>query len=675
MLARIARRILRDNESAPWFLCQQAALLLASVLQPEADLAAGANLEDYKLLHDALLFRKPPDNKVFKMVFAGLIGQQLGASRLRFATWVDEILDDLRADQRTALIHKLGYTRPDLLHAAWRVHRDKRRGWTRTLPSHLHPRSYAPGAWDHLADIGTQRVPLVQIVRRRDNPFRQENALLGLAAALLEIMALPEHAETRKSWGPLNLRVGCDRWENPQQPDTHFFIEIESGAYTQDLRSQPPGWCRDDIQWAYSLGRILRSCIVGDPDFTARGFLVREDFGRYRGLSTSWFKRRLGLLNTPAGLLGEPEPLSPWLSELIMLLLQWPGLRVANALAEDLARADTPKRLLRIVKKRQAIQRDLYAFQSHLPVYALPASREQREGKAELRVAMVQTLLPSSADFDTKNPLYWSADFRARHRSHLAAVCRLVAQHLAAERSARPPERKSDGPSSRGGVDLIVFPELSVHPEDLWLLRSLSDRTKSNLFAGLTFQEGPTGAPVNRALWMLRQVRDGNRDIVMVYQGKRWMTELEKAMGIEGDRLYQVLIELSGPHGLVYRLGGAICYDATDLKLAADLRDKTDGLIIAALNKDIPTFDAMVQALHYHIFQPVIMTNSGQYGGSTAQAPYRERYDKVIAHVHGAGQIAVSVFELHLCDFKSEKPGKNDRALKTWPAGYVGRPD
>ena len=56
----------------------------------------------------------------------------------------------------------------------------------------------------------------------------------------------------------------------------------------------------------------------------------------------------------------------------------------------------------------------------------------------------------------------------------------------------------------------------------------------------------------------------------------------------------------------------------------------------------------MVHALHYHMFQPVVTTNCGQYGGSTAQAPYRERYDKVIAHVHGAGQVAVSVFELNL---------------------------
>lgn len=673
MLARIARRVLENSEATPWFLRQQAALFLASVLQPVPDLSILGGLEHYKVLHDALLFRKPPSNDEARMVFAGLIGQQLGVAPARFASWLDEILDDLSPELRRVLVANVGHMRPDLLHAAWKVHRDKRTGWTRAVPPYLNPKAYTPGTWERLGESKDQRVPLVKVVLRQDNPFRQENALLGLAVTLLETMARSEHTETRLSWSLLDLSVGCDCWKNPQHPDSRFFINVEGTAGAADPRSPPPPWCRESMQWAYSLGRILRSCIVGDPDFTARGFLVREDFGRYRGLSSSWFKRRLGLLNTPEGLLGEPAPLSPWVSELIMHLLQWPGLRIANSFVQGLAAVETPEHLLRIIKERQAHQRGLYAFQSELPVYSLPASRDQREGNPALRVAMVQTLLPRFTDFDTKNPFYWSPAFRARHRAHLASVCRLVAQHLVTERSAKPPKCDGEGQSAHAGVDLIVFPELAVHPDDLWLLRSLSDTTKSNIFAGLTFQQGSSGAPINRALWMLRQVHDGSREIVKVYQGKQWMTKPEKDMGVVGERPHQVLIELAGPHGAVYRLGGAICYDATDLKLAADLRDKTDCFVIAALNKDVPTFDAMVHALHYHMFQPVVMTNCGEYGGSTAQAPYRERYDKVIAHVHGVGQVAVSVFELDLGEFRSARSDNRGKALKGWPAGYLGR--
>ena len=667
-LARQARQVLREDPAAPWYLRQQAALLLAAVLQPDADLRAHDLLADYKLLHDALLFRQPPAAKAAPAVCAGLVGQQLGADRARFATWADDLLDALRpGPKRRGLIAALARMRPDLLRAVWEAHADKRRGWTFKLPLYLKPTSYRAGTWKDWSALGPQPVPLVRVVLRRDNPFRQENAALGLAAALLEAMIASKPNLSWSALGLLDLRVACDRWSDPQHPDASFTITVEAGE--PDPRNQPPAWCLPKMHWAYALGRILRACIVGDPDFTARGHLLREDSAGYRGLSSSWYKRRLGLLNTPDGLLGEPAPLSPWLTGLIMSLLQWPGLRLADGVTTPLAGVGSPRQLLRAVEARRRHQRALFAVQSNLPVYLVPASRGLREQERTLRVATVQTLLPRTGDFDVKDPLHWSPNFRARHRAHLAAVSRLVAQHLRTERTASD---GSDG-QPRYAVDLIVFPELSIHPDDLGLLRSLSDVTKANLFVGLTFQETDDGLIVNRALWLLRQERDGQREIVRVHQAKRHMTKEERDMGITGLSEHQVLIELAGPDGERYRLAGAICYDATDLALAADLRDKSDCLVIAALNKDVPTFDAMVQALHYHMFQPVILANSGQYGGSTVQAPYRERYDKLIAHAHGAGQVAVSVFELDLSAFKSRQRMGKTKALKAWPAGYKGR--
>jgi hypothetical protein len=63
------------------------------------------------------------------------------------------------------------------------------------------------------------------------------------------------------------------------------------------------------------------------------------------------------------------------------------------------------------------------------------------------------------------------------------------------------------------------------------------------------------------------------------------------------------------------------CYDATDLDLVAYLRGKSDIFLVAALNQDVQTFDNMVAALHFHMYQPVVLANSGEFGGSTAQAP------------------------------------------------------
>lgn len=101
--------------------------------------------------------------------------------------------------------------------------------------------------------------------------------------------------------------------------------------------------------------------------------------------------------------------------------------------------------------------------------------------------------------------------------------------------------------------------------------------------------------------------------------------------------------------------------------------------VVVAMNKDVKTFDNMVSALRYHMYQHVLIANSGEFGGSTAQAPYDLEHKRLISHVHGSQQIAVSVFDVDTDDFgpklNAAKPGiveKKDikvRIGKTPPAG------
>ncbi len=48
---------------------------------------------------------------------------------------------------------------------------------------------------------------------------------------------------------------------------------------------------------------------------------------------------------------------------------------------------------------------------------------------------------------------------------------------------------------------------------------------------------------------------------------------------------------------LHYGLTASVCYDATDISLAADLRKQSDVFAIPALNQDVGTFDQMALAL------------------------------------------------------------------------------
>jgi hypothetical protein len=194
------------------------------------------------------------------------------------------------------------------------------------------------------------------------------------------------------------------------------------------------------------------------------------------------------------------------------------------------------------------------------------------------------------------------------------------------------------------------------------------------IFAGLVFQVLKEDL-INTALWLIPYKNGHGRQWITRFQGKQHMTINEKAMGIKSWRPYQLVIELVNTLGSLqpgFRLSGTICYDATDISLAADLKDKSDALIISAMNRDTDTFDSMVGALHYHMFQHVVLVNTGEFGGSAAIAPYKEKFHRQIAHVHGNNQIAISMFDMNLHDFRLQSATSGSgKKIKTKPAGLI----
>ena len=652
-------------EDAPWFVQQQAAMFLASQnfpveIQPR-DLHR-AKMERYRLLHEALRREPLPDSRDFLAI--ALTACRISPNTEDFALWFGECLRRFRRKRADRIARQLGLIQPDLLHAVVRTHPESRQLWAKWTAGLLPPRG-GTTVEKRLHELGAGPFPLARLARHPENPFTQENALLKLAEALLERMA---DWPSMEGIGLQSILVSCKNLGQIQNPSRKLDVSpIQRPAGSFKSWGEIPSWCRPEMFWAFTLGRVLRSAIIGEDDYTSRYYPAREVVGSYNGLRSNWFRRRLGLSILAQGLGEEPVPVSPWLDELILRLLQWPGLEMDGELVAGFRGVRKPTELLPIIRKRKGELRRLYGRASELPIYplrSLCAGTDLRR----FRVAVVQVLLPRDSDFSASSPTFWSPEFRRRHRAHLHAMCHLVDQHL------RAVESSHDSQSQQTLLDLVVFPELAVHPDDLQALVRLSDRTRGAIFAGLTFSEHPfLRKPINRAVWILRRQSRSGRQIVPLYQGKSHMTSWEEKAGVAGHRPYQLLIEFRGSSGRISRLTGAICYDATDLKLAADLRDISDGFVIAALNKDVNTFDTMAEALQYHLYQPVVLANAGQYGGSNALAPYKEPYERLIAHVHGKDQAAVCLFELDLLAFKAKKPASKPKERKLPPAGYEGR--
>lgn len=671
-LRLIARRVLSDRPDSPWFLCQQAYLYLASIgdtsmCEPSE---ISEELKRYVALHRAAQFKRVQNEELRFFLPLAIVMQAMQPNPQRFCTWLSQGLRSTTDSMiRRYIVQILTMTRPDLLIAA--LNGQRASNWRMFVPSALIHASKRPRSTrKRPARLEGPRL-LLNVTSETNNLFNQENALLMLADALLNYPEIEKHLANGANSGHVNMH--CNDWSKlsqlPTQPNFLHVISIETENEPHPLYACPP-WVAPHKAWLYGLGRILRSALTGEFDFTSSHYLVTEDVGPYSGLRTTGFKRRFSLVNSGRALLDEPGPISPWLSSLLSTLLQWPGIEHRDNAVSAAGNVRNATELRAIIQNRIAEQRKLFGHRSKTPIYIIPVNNHEPPANRALRVAIVQPMRPRRGEFSTSNPTYWTSRALAEHRRHLAEICNLARQTINTRASAKPGSAEADAPV----VDIILFPELAVHWKDVDLLKRLSDAVGATIFTGLTFlHSNKAGGVVNQGLWLIRtQSQKSGRSFQYVLQGKQHPIPDEIKLGVIGYRPYINLVEFPVGTDSPTRIAAAICYDATDLDLAADLRNTSDMFLVAALNQDVKTFDNMVAALHFHMYQPVVLANSGEFGGSTAQVPLR-KHEQLIAHVHGNEQIAVSVFEIDPSPFKSTSVPILPKMLKTPPAGYSGR--
>ena len=299
------------------------------------------------------------------------------------------------------------------------------------------------------------------------------------------------------------------------------------------------------------------------------------------------------------------------------------------------------------------------------------------DGLRKLRGCVVQTTYPRQRDFDDDLTLN-SPPSRSRHRDHLTNALALVRQGLRVRQ-----QRDQD----LSALDLLVLPELSVHPTDVHrYLVPFAQAFKTIILAGVVFEELPPEAErlVNTAVWVIPEYHSTNGSNVRIRrQGKYHLTAQERGRRhhgrpLEGYRSCQWIIECPSSVDLKevkpLRLSASVCYDATDLGITADLRDRSDVYIVPALNKDVQTFDNLAIALSFQMYQLVVIANNGRYGGSSAYWPIGEAHERRIMHLHGQGQPTLGFFEIpDVAEYRrgrvEQPPARSE--WKTSPAGYA----
>ncbi len=419
----------------------------------------------------------------------------------------------------------------------------------------------------------------------------------------------------------------------------------------------PPSWCSPEEKWRFQLGYLLRYILTARSDFTRLVIPTpwKEGSATYRVPESHWFQRRYGLYSGYSAFGDDWLPITDWTEQLLISLLAWPGCLSPGMPEVRLGLRET----LRLIELRfEEFAADQGPSTSVLMLRRRTSRPDKSTDIRPLRVCVVQTILPEPDDFlkpsgktqaELVDALKFSdGAFRRKHRNHLSATLAAIERML----DLRETHKGQDG-----RLDWLILPELSVHPDDVKThLEPFARAHKTMILAGLTHEELFVGQPlVNSALWVIPEWNATHGlQVVTLRQGKGHLSPEEEkynAVGpvLQGFRPGQLLVGYdwsNQPEDSPLWLTASICYDATDLLLASELRNRSDVFAIPALNRDVKTYDQMALALHYHMFQLVIVANNGTYGGSNAYMPYREDFQRQVFHLHGQPQATMAFLEI-----------------------------
>jgi hypothetical protein len=498
-------------------------------------------------------------------------------------------------------------------------------------------------------NTSTQMQSLAEWAARVSNPFWQEDNLLHLALGLLK--------ESRKR-SPRILTPWQVYCKVSDLKALNFgklaprSVRIRKGTPKGIHVFSIPEWCESgEDKRRFQLGMLLRFALRGSVDFySSIPKQLRRKLPRYRLPVSHWEKQRYATFQGRSAF-GPPWiPISSWVENFLFDLLRWPGSGLSSRV-RDLSEWAS------LLEGRVATLEKLHGPAAQLCFLEQTASWPKappKEWSRPLRLGIVQSVIPNMEDYERHKSdpeLHADPTFRAKQRRHLASVMEAVDQMLKL-RDTHQPQLRFDGCA----VDLLIFPELAIHPLDIDTLILPFVRThKCMALFGQVYHRASSspGAPlINSCLWMIPEwTTTAGFQIKLVEQGKAHLTTPETLFTPPPSsfRPAQWIIEYQWHSSSAYRplkLSASICYDATDLALASDLKSRNDVYIVCALNQDVGTFDRMSEGLHYHMYQGVIVVNNGQFGGSSFYMPFGESFHRQVFHLHGQPQASIAFAEI-----------------------------
>lgn len=605
--------------SIPWYLKQQALLYLATHNPQKAPISLRNRSAETKLYRDLICFLRGETKNYSSTELATLTVMS------RSMVGLEKAIELARPLLDEKLLRQIALRDPSL---AFELRMQSETLSRRVVPAPA-PREGAITLEDAVLDTG----PL--------NPLRNELGVLSFARAFVSYI---KHAPTASSLTPRNVVIKRSSIHGLDQVSEVTTVRVQDSEL--DMLYSTPKWCTEDERWRFQLGFLMRFILSARWDFTLSGNIDGgQHYVSYRPTRSHWHQRIYGLYNGHNAFGDDWLPISQDVQDLLFSLLAWPGCCPGNA---TWVRGDLDSVERRLVQLENTALASIGEATKtlFLKVPAPVCDPVTHEGRP-LRACVVQTVTPDVADFMAATDLQLDdSAIRRKHRNHLSTALAAVEKMLALRETHKSHNKR---------LDWLILPELAVHSADIYThLIPFARAYRTVILAGLVYEELVPNQPlVNSAIWIIpRTTPEYGLQVEIRRQGKQHLAPIEhqinsSSVKIHGFRPCQWLVGYEWSHQSdPLWLTSAICYDATDIKLASDLKHRSDVFAIPALNQDVGTFDQMSLALHYHMYQMVIIANNGCFGGSNAHTPLKEPYLKQVFHTHGQPQATISFLEI-----------------------------
>ena len=305
---------------------------------------------------------------------------------------------------------------------------------------------------------------------------------------------------------------------------------------------------------------------------------------------------------------------------------------------------------------------------------------EYKEGKTKIEDYKV---LNFTSPYTTNNRTFALTSLETKDESWIALV-REDGFEPDADRVQRILNLSRDILKCNRIIHYVVFPELSIPKKLLIYISGLFMFRRISIIAGFEYEkisiddsklpDGSKGFVSNQLLYVLCIADNfGFHQVVLKQEKKIPALNEERMLFNVGGKHLKALnnTKLIINHDNFW-FSGLICNDLLNINYRANLRGLIDALIVIEWNKDVNTYNALVEASANDIHAFILQINNRLYGDTRLRAPYKDDFKRDVVRVRGGELDYFVVATLEVTELRKFQSSHRspEKPFKPVPTGY-----